>query len=236
MKLENHIAIITGGGRGIGRATALAFAKEGADIVLAARTGNEITAVADEVKQLGRRALAIPTDVQHKADVEAMVAQTLDTFGKVDILVNNAGVALHNPIPKIREEDWDLTMAVNLKGVFLGTQAVFSQMCEQHYGHIVNVSSVSGKYGHANGGAYCASKFAVVGFTETTNNEGRAQGVKAYVVCPGPVDTKMRRDNHPDDVIAHLTLPEDVADLILFLVTQPPRAHTLETVIRTPLM
>ena len=236
MKLENRVAIITGGGRGIGRATALAFAAEGADLVLAARTDGEISAVAEEVRALGRRALAIPTDVQHKAAVDAMVAQTLETFGKVDILVNNAGVAIHNPIPKIREEDWDVTMAVNLKGVFLCTQAVFGLMCEQQSGHIVNVSSVSGKYGHVNGGAYCASKFAVVGFTETTNNEGRTHGVKASVVCPGPVDTKMRRDNHPDDVIEHLTLPADVAALILFLVTQPPRAHTLETVIRTPLM
>ena len=236
MKLENRVAIITGGGRGIGRATALAFAAEGADIVLAARTDTEISAVAEEVRALGRRALAMPTDVQHKTDVDAMVAQTLDTFGEVDILVNNAGVAIHNPIPKIREEDWDVTMAVNLKGVFLCTQAVFAQMCKQKSGHIVNVSSVSGKFGHVNGGAYCASKFAVVGFTETTNNEGRTHGVKASVVCPGPVDTKMRRDNHPDDVLAHLTLPEDVAELILFLVTQPPRAHTLETVIRTPLM
>ena len=118
-------------------------------------------------------------------------------------------------------------MAVNLKGVFLGTQAVFSHMCEQKYGHIVNVSSVSGKFGTRQRRRVCASKFAVVGFTETTNNEGRPYGVKASVVCPGPVDTKMRRDNHPDDVIEHLTLPEDVADLILFLVTQPPRAHTL---------
>ena len=236
MKLENRVAIITGGGRGIGRATALAFAAEGADLVLAARTDGEISAVAEEVRALGRRALAIPTDVQHKTAVDAMVAQTLETFGKVDILVNNAGVAIHNPIPKIREEDWDVTMAVNLKGVFLCTQAVFGLMCEQQSGHIVNVSSVSGKYGHVNGGAYCASKFAVVGFTETTNNEGRTHGVKASVVCPGPVDTKMRRDNHPDDVIEHLTLPADVAALILFLVTQPPRAHTLETVIRTPLM
>lgn len=236
MKLENRVAIITGGGRGIGRSTALAFAREGADIVLAARTATEITAVAADVEALGRRALAIATDIQLKADVDAMAARTLDTFGRVDILVNNAGVAIHNPIPKIREADWDLTMAVNLKGVFLGTQAVFSHMCEQGYGHIVNVSSVSGKVGHVNGGAYCASKFAVVGFTETTNNEGKRFGVKASVVCPGPVDTKMRRDNHPDDVLEHLTLPEDVADLILFLVTQPRRAHTLETVIRTPLM
>ncbi len=236
MKLENRIAIITGGGRGIGRATALAFAKEGANIVLAARTASEITAVAKEITQLGRRALAITTDVQSKSEVNDMVSQTLKTFDKVDILINNAGVAIHNPIPKIREEDWDITMAVNLKGVFLCTQAAFSHMCNQKHGHIVNVSSVSGKIGHTNGGAYCASKFAVIGFTETTNNEGKRHGVKASVVCPGPVDTKMRRDNHPNDVIEHLTQPEDVADLILFLVSQSPRAHTLETVIRTPLM
>ena len=236
MKLENQVAIITGGGRGIGRVTALAFAKEGADIVLAARTETEIASVAEEVEPLGRRALAIPTDVQVKSDVDKMMSQTLDTFGKVDILVNNAGVAIHNPISKIREEDWDLTMAVNLKGVFLCTQAVFSHMCEQKYGRIVNVSSVSGKFGHVNGGSYCASKFAVIGFTETTNNEGKRHGVKASVVCPGPVNTQMRRDNHPDDVIENLTQPEDVADLILFLVSQSPRAHTLETVIRTPLM
>jgi 3-oxoacyl-[acyl-carrier protein] reductase len=109
-------------------------------------------------------------------------------------------------------------------------------MCERKYGHIVNVSSVSGKIGHPNGGAYCASKFGVVGFSETTNNEGKSYGVKAYAVCPGPVDTKMRRDNHRDDVLENLTQPEDVADLILFLVAQSPRAHILETVIRTPLM
>ncbi len=236
MKLENRIAIITGGGRGIGRATALSFANEGADIVLAARTETEINSVAEEIKDMGRKTLPIVTDVQLKSDVESMVNKAFTAFGKIDILVNNAGVAIHNPIPNIREEDWDLTMAVNLKGVFLCTQAVFGHMCEQEYGHIVNISSVSGKFGHVNGGAYCASKFAVNGFTETTNNEGRQYGVKASVVCPGPVDTKMRRDNHPDDVIEHLTQPEDVADLILFLVTQSPRAHTLETVIRTPLM
>ena len=236
MKLENQVAIITGGGRGIGRSTALAFAQEGADLVLVARTPSEIEAVAAEVSALGRQALAIPTDVTQKSEVDAMAQQTLDRFGKVDILVSNAGVAIHNPIPKIREADWDLNIAVNLKGVFLCTQAVFSHMCERKSGHIVNVSSVSGKFGHPNGGAYCASKFGVVGFTETTNNEGRPHGVKASVVCPGPVDTKMRRDNHPDDVIENLTLPEEVADLILFLVSQSPRAHILETVIRTPLM
>ncbi len=236
MKLKDRIAIITGAGRGIGRATALAFAREGGDIVLASRTESEIKSVASEIEKLGRRALPIKTDVQKKNEVENLVSAAINKFGKVDILVNNAGVAIHNPIHKIREEDWDLTMGVNLKGVFLCTQAVFSLMCEQKHGHIVNVSSVSGKYGHVNGGAYCASKFAVIGLTETTNNEGRQHSVKASVVCPGPVDTKMRRDNHPDDIVENLTQPEDVADLILFHVTQSPRAHTLESVIRTPLM
>ena len=236
MKLENQVAIITGGGRGIGRSTALSFAREGADLAIAAQTLSEIETVAGKVCALGRQALAIPTNVTQKSQVDALVKRTLDRFGKIDILVNNAGIAIHNPIPKIREEDWDLNIAVNLKGVFLCTQAVFSYMCDRKSGHIVNVSSVSGKVGHQNGGAYCASKFGVVGFTETTNNEGRAHGVKASVVCPGPVDTKMRRDNHPDDVTEHLTLPEEVADLILFLVSQSPRAHILETAIRTPLM
>ncbi len=236
MKLEGQAAIVTGGGRGIGRATALAFAREGADVLLAARTVPEIEAVAAEVREIGRQGVAVPTDVTQRPQVDAMVRQAHDRFGKVDILVNNAGVAIHNPVPRIREEDWDLTMAVNLKGIFLCTQAVFSQMCEQRRGMIVTVSSVSGKHGHPNGGAYCASKFGAVGFTETVAAEGRPYGVKAAVVCPGPVDTVMRRNNHPDDDPEKLTLPEDVADLILFLVTQPPRAHTFETVIRTPLM
>ena len=161
MKLENQVAIITGGGRGIGRSTALAFAQEGADLVLAARTPSEIEAVAAEVCALGRQALVIPTDVTQKSQVDAMVKRTLDRFGRVDILVSNAGVAIHNSIPKIREEDWDLNIAVNLKGVFLCTQAVFSHMCERKSGHIVNVSSVSGKTGHPNGGAYCAAKFGL---------------------------------------------------------------------------
>ena len=128
MRLQDQTAIVTGAGRGIGRATALALAREGASLTLAARTRVEIEAVAAEILALGPEALAIPTDVAVKAAVQAMVAQTIDRFGKVDILVNNAGVAGTSPIPNITEELWDRNIAVNLKALFLCTQAVFSHM------------------------------------------------------------------------------------------------------------
>lgn len=236
MKLLDRVAIVTGGGRGIGKATALTFAREGAKVVVASTTAQELEAVSNEMEQAGGQALAVQTDVTQKGQVENLVQRTLDVFGRVDILVNNAGVAIHNPIAKIREEDWDLNIAVNLKGTFLCTQAVFQHMCDRGSGHIVNVSSGSGKNGHADGGAYCASKFGAVGFTEVTAVEGKPFGVKASVICPGPTDTRMRHENHPEDVIENLTLPEDIADAILFVVTQPKTAHTVEVIVRTPLM
>ena len=227
MKLQNQTAIVTGAGRGIGRATALALAREGANVTLAARTAAEIEAVAGEIRALGREALAIPTDVADKAAVQAMVAQTIDRFGAVDILVNNAGVAGTSPIPEITEELWDLNIAVNLKAVFLCTQAVFSHMCERGRGHILNVSSLAGRHPGANYGAYGASKFGVRGFTGITGQEGGRHGVKATLVEPGPMDTRMRRDNHRDDA-SRLGQPEDVADLILLAVTQSPQVHIPE--------
>ena len=225
MKLKDQTAIVTGAGRGIGRATALAFAHEEANVVLVARTNSEIEAVAEEIQKTGREALAVPTDVANKSQVQSMVPKTLERFGKVDILVNNAGVAGTSPIPKITEELWELNMAVNLKGVFLCTQAVFSHMCEQGHGHIVNVSSLAGRHPGARYGAYCAAKFGVSGFTGVTNSEGLSHGVKATLVEPGATDTKMRRDNHKDD-LSKLAQPEDVADMIMLAVTQSPNAHT----------
>ncbi len=225
MKLKDQTAIVTGAGRGIGRATALAFAHEGANVVLVARTDSEIEAVAEEIQKTGREALAVPTDVANKSQVQSMVQKTLERFGKVDILVNNAGVAGTSPIPKITEELWELNMAVNLKGVFLCTQAVFSHMREQGHGHIVNVSSLAGRHPGARYGAYCAAKFGVSGFTGVTNSEGLSHGVKATLVEPGATDTKMRRDNHKDD-LSKLAQPEDVADMIMLAVTQSPNAHT----------
>ena len=160
---------------------------------------------------------------------ESMGNQALDRFGNVDILVNNAGVGSADgrgyPIPLIREEDWDSQIAVNLKAVFLCTQAVFGHMCEQEHGHIVNVSSLAGKHPGAFYGAYGAAKAGVTGFTGVTHAEGRTYGVKATLIQPGAPDTRMRRDNHEDE-LSKLAQPEDVADLLLFAVKQSPQVHT----------
>jgi NAD(P)-dependent dehydrogenase (short-subunit alcohol dehydrogenase family) len=225
MKLKDKIAIVTGAGRGIGRATALAFAQEGAHLVLAARSVSEIESVAKEVRSVGRQALPVQTDVTNKSDVDSMVQQTLERFGKVDILVNNAGVGYLKPIPDIREEDWDLCINVNLKSVFLCTQAVFTHMCEQGSGYIVNVSSLAGKYYPYKMAAYGAAKWGVGGFTGITQVEGRPHGVRAILVRPGATDTKMRRDWCDDDP-DKLLQPEDISEAILLAVTQHPRAYT----------
>ncbi|MBC8235684.1 SDR family oxidoreductase [bacterium] len=233
MKLRNQVAIVTGSGRGIGKAIALTYAREGADVVAVARTKSEIEELTEEIRSIGRKALAIPTDISQKKQVQAMVQQVLDEFGTVDILVNNAGVAIHNYLMDIREEDWDLTMAVNLKGVFLCTQAVFPIMMEKRSGHIINISSGAGKRGSPRFGSYCASKFGVMGFTEAIAAEGRPHNIKVCVICPGPVTSKMRSDNHPDDDPTKLMMPQDIADMALFLVTQHPRSYIPEVQVRT---
>jgi len=227
MKLKGKTAVITGAGRGIGRATAHALAKEGCNIVLAALEADQIETVADEIRAIGAEALAVPTDVQHKSQVTALAQAAFDRFGAVDILVNNAGVAIHNSIPNIKEEDWDWMMAINLKGTFLCTQAFFGHMCDRRSGHIVNIVSRAGKVASAKFGAYAASKFGMLGFTQTTDAEGIEFGVKATALTPGAVDTQQRSENHVDDR-SKLLQPEDVADYVAFIVTRPDRVYIAE--------
>jgi 3-oxoacyl-[acyl-carrier protein] reductase len=235
MKLEGKTAVITGAGRGIGRATAHALAREGANIVLAALEVDQIEAVAAEVRAIGREALAVPTDIQHKSQVTALAKAAFDRFGAVDILVNSAGVAIHNAIPNIKEEDWDWMMAINLKGTFLCTQAFFQHMCDRKSGHIVNIVSRAGKVASAKFGAYAASKFGMIGLTQTTDAEGIQFGVKATAVCPGAADTQQRAEMHVDDH-SKLLHPEDVADYVAFIVTRPARVYIGEVSLVPQLM
>jgi NAD(P)-dependent dehydrogenase (short-subunit alcohol dehydrogenase family) len=186
MKLKEQVGIVTGGGRGIGRAIALTFAREGAHVAVVARTESEIESVAGEVRNLGVRSIAIKTDVSQEDQAEAMVQKVMEEFGRIDILVNSAGVAKHARIQEIQTDIWDLTMNVNLRGIMLCTRAVFRNMTEQRDGYIINISSGAGKHGSSRYGTYSTSKFGVIGFTQSLAAEGRQYGVKASVICPGP--------------------------------------------------
>ncbi len=236
MELTGKVAIVTGAGSGIGKATSLALAREGVNLLLADMRAEPVEQTCKEVKEIGRDAITAVMNVTKKAEVEAMIKKALDHFGEVDILVNVAGVAIHNMIPDIREEDWDANMTVNVKGIFLCTQAIFARMCDRKSGHIVNLASISGKSGAPKTSAYSASKWAAIGFTEATRNEGRPHHVKATAICPGPVATPLRAKNWPDDVVEQLIKPEDVADVILFVLTRPPQVNIPEVIINAPLV
>ena len=229
MKLKDKTAIVTGAGRGIGRATALALAREGANVTLAARTGGRDRGGGggDSGARAAKRWRFRPTWPTRRR-CRRWWRRPSDRFGAVDILVNNAGVAGTSPIPEITEELWDRNMAVNLKAVFLCTQAVFSHMCERGRGHILNVSSLAGAPSGSQLRRLRGRQVrACAGSPASPGRRGAATASRATLVEPGPMDTKMRRDNHRDDA-ARLGQPEDVADLILLAVTQSPQVHIPE--------
>lgn len=231
MRLKDKIALITGGGRGIGRAIALAFAGEGADVAVSARSQAEIDRVAGEVRGAGRRAIALPADVSRADQVRRMVDRTLAEFGRIDILVNNAGYARHLPVAELTEEVWDTTMDVNLKGVFLCTQAVLPGMVARRSGCIITVASISGHRGYRGCSAYCAAKAGAIAFMETLALEVQEGGIKVHTISPGAVATRMRADNHPGEDPSTILQEEEIANVAVFLATLPPKSQVREVTI-----
>jgi len=233
MKLEGKIAIITGGGTGLGRAMALEFANAGADVVVCSRNKVNIEKVRDEIIALGRRSLAIVTDVCVKEQVVNMVEKVIGEFGRIDILVNNAGTNRRAPILDLTEDSWDLILDTNLKGTFFCTQAVAKHMIERKYGKIINISSTAALGGFEVGGsAYVASKFGVVGFTKASAKEFGPYGINVNAIAPGRILTNIvYASRTPEQVkqfievgeaaclLGRLGTPEDVAHLALFLAS-----------------
>ncbi|HKR59329.1 MAG TPA: 3-hydroxybutyrate dehydrogenase [Pyrinomonadaceae bacterium] len=193
MKLANRIALVTGGGRGIGRAIALAFAKEGADIVVAARSLAQVESAAQEVAYQYRvKSLPVACDVSDVTSVEAMFKQAQEHWGRgPDILVNNAGIAESAPITKTGDELWQKHLAINLSGSFYCTRAALPAMIDRSWGRIINIASIAGKIGAPYIAAYSASKHGLLGLTRCTALEVAAKGITANAICPGYVDTEM---------------------------------------------
>ena len=195
MILEGRSAVVTGGGRGIGAAVARALAAEGAAVMVAARTGAEVEAVAAELAAAGHRAYPAVCDVTDPGSVAALARSAAERLGAVDILVNNAGVAPSAPLKSITLESWNRTFAVNATGTLLCTQAFVPGMVESGWGRVVNVASIAGRAGAAYIATYAASKHAVLGFTRSVAAELAPSGVTINAVCPGYVDTEMTEES-----------------------------------------
>jgi NAD(P)-dependent dehydrogenase (short-subunit alcohol dehydrogenase family) len=219
--LEGQTAIVTGGGRGIGRAIALAFARSGATVALASRSADELERTVSEVASQGGRALAFPTDVTSRAAVEALVERTLDATRRVDIVVNNAGIFVWRAFAALEEGDWDRILDTNLKASYLLTRAALPALTALGHGRVVNVASIHGSVAEANVVAHCAAKFGLIGFTKALAAELRGAGITVNAVSPGATDNKsldLPPPAHTEPLKEKLHAA-DVAEAVLFLVS-----------------
>jgi NAD(P)-dependent dehydrogenase (short-subunit alcohol dehydrogenase family) len=233
LRLAGQVALVTGAGRGIGRAIASTLAREGAAVALAARSATELEAVAREIKQAGGRALAIPTDVRHEAAVEALARRILAEWQRVDVLVNAAGVATFAPVTDSKLDDWDQMLAVNLRGAVLCCRAVLPAMTARRRGTIINVGSVVTSRSLTGSAAYTASKYGLLGFSRVLAEEMRPHGVRVGVLSAGATDTPLW-DAMPGAPPRDRMLGADqVAEAALFMAGLDPKA-TLEELTLLP--
>ena len=232
--LDQQIAVVTGAGRGIGRAIALEFAAAGADIVCVSRTAENSRKVADEVKALGRRAWAVALDIADAAAVSAAAEQILKEPGRVDILVNNAGVTRDNLLMRMSEEEWDTVLNTNLRGAFLVTKAFTRAFLKQRSGRVINLASVIGLMGNAGQANYAASKAGLIGFTKSVAREFASRGITANAIAPGFIETDMTAVLKPElktELLKHIPLncfgsAADVAGAALYLASPAARYVT----------
>ena len=251
MQLEGKIAVVTGGGKGIGQAIALTFAGEGADVVIAARTEADLKKTAAQIEKTGRKCLAIVTDLAVPEQVRAMVDRTLEKLGRVDVLVNNAGIG--GPVASVADmnlEGWNQTLAINLTGTMLCAKYILKDdMIPRKSGNIINISSISGRFGHANRSPYSASKWGLIGLTQTLALEVGQYGIRVNCITPGPVEGEriewaMRQVSKKQGIsyeqavanevartaLGKMVKPEEVAALAVFLASEKSAGMTGQTI------
>ena len=238
MILRDKVALVTGAARGIGRVIALDFADRGADVAVVDISLAEAEAVASEIRNMGRRSVALSGSVDNAAEVEAFVAKTSAELGRIDILVNNAGITRDTLLLRMKEEEWDSVLNVNLKGAFLCTKTVAKLMIKQRYGRIVNISSVVGLMGNAGQVNYSASKAGLLGLTKSVARELASRNVTVNAIAPGFITTSMTEglsEKVKKELITQIPLgrlgsPEDIANTAAFLVSDAASYITGQTI------
>ncbi|UCG39666.1 MAG: SDR family oxidoreductase [bacterium] len=235
MRLAEKVALVTGGGRGLGKAVCLTLAKEGAHIAIGDINLADAESVAGLVKQVGRKAVAIRADVSKENEVKALVAKTIETFGTIDILVNNAGIFHKGPVAEMTEEVWDKVLDVNLKGTFLCSREVLPTLKQKRAGKVINIASLAGEVGGILAGSnYAASKAGVICFTKSLAKELAPFGINVNCIAPGVIDTEMTQAFPREDLKKSIPLgtlgePQDVANGVLFFASEESKYITGET-------
>ena len=231
MRLDGKVAVVTGAGRGIGKAVALSLAKSGCRVVLSARTPAQLEEVQRAIEQGGGTAAIVPADLTRDEALDALAAESRRCFGTVDILINNAGWGKRSPVVKINVEDLDQTVRLNLRAPILLAKLLLPDMIAKKEGAVINIGSVSGKTGEANGAAYSATKFGLIGFTQSLYDEVREHGIKVAVILPGFVDTPLIPPNRQLDR-SKMIQPADIAQTVHYVLTSPPTCCPVEITIR----
>jgi len=235
MDLSNRVAIVTGSGRGIGRAIALKLAEVGATVVINdIGEASPLESVAAEITAMKRDSLAILADVSLSSDVARMAETTINTYGRIDILVNNAGITRDQLLLRMSDEDWDKVINVNLKSVFLCTRAVLRHMIKQRWGRIINITSIVGIVGNPGQANYASAKAGIIGFTRTIAREVASRGITANAIAPGFIDTGMTQqlaEKQRQELIRRIPInslgtPRDVAEAVAFLASEEARYIT----------
>jgi NADP-dependent 3-hydroxy acid dehydrogenase YdfG len=229
--LHRRIALVTGAGRGVGKAISVSLAKAGCRVVLAARTRDQVEAVQNEILSQGGDALAIPTDLTMDEDIQRLVEESQAKWGAVDILINNAGWGKRAPVVGALLSDWDQTFRLNLRAPMVLAKALLPNMIAKREGAVINIGSVSGKTGEANGAAYSASKFGLIGFTQSLYEEVREHSIKVAVILPGFVDTPLIPPNRQLDR-SKMIQADDIAQTVLFVLTSPATCCPVEITVR----
>jgi 3-oxoacyl-[acyl-carrier protein] reductase len=229
--VDGKIALITGAGRGIGKAIALLLAQSGCRIVLAGRTVSQLKEVQQQIQNANGTAIAVPTDLTSDEAIENLVAESRRAFGSVDILVNNAGWGKRAPVIKANFEDWDRTFRVNLRAPMMLARELLPEMIAKGEGAVINIGSISGKSGEASGAAYSASKFGLIGFTQSLYEEVRERGIKVAVILPGFVDTPLIPPNRQLDR-SKMIQANDIAHAVYYVLTSAASCCPVEITVR----
>lgn len=226
MSLKGNVAMITGASSGIGKATALLFAENGARSVICGRDRKSLYEISKAILRLGADCIALKVDVRDWLQVKAITDVAIEQYGRIDILINNAGIALAKPLIETTEEDWNSIINTNMKGVFLCCKAVLPTMMAMRQGTIINISSTLGIQGTSKMAAYSASKFGVIGLTQSLAAEVKLPGIKVYAVCPGSTNTNLHRRIVGDEAAKVAMSPFSVAERIYGIVTGDIHLHS----------